>query len=76
MQSEWVAVTKEGKKKGSFHIHLESLINEEIEMKITSPTETCRGIKCEIYGDDITGLHIQQLEKLLEEDSLKRFVYS
>jgi predicted nucleotidyltransferase len=76
VQSEWVAVTKKGKKKGSFHVHVESPIGEEVEIKVTSPTEACRRIKCEIYGDDITGLDIQQLEKLLEEDPLKRFVPS
>ena len=76
MQSEWVAVTKKRKKKGSFHIHLELQINEEVEIKITSPTEACGRIKCEIYGDDVTGLRIQQLERLLDEDPLKRFVPS
>ena len=75
-QSKWVTVTKKGKKKGSFHIHLESPINEEVEIKITSPTEACGRIKCEIYGDDVTGLRIQQLERLLDENPLKRFVPS
>lgn len=76
VQSEWVAVTKKGKKKGSFHIHLESPINEEVEIKIISPAEACRRTKCEIYGDYISGLRVQQLEKLLDENPLKRFVPS
>ena len=76
LQSKWVAVTKKGKKKGSFHILLESPLNEEVEIKITSPAEACGRIKCEIYGDDVTGLRIQQLEKLLDENPLKRFVPS
>jgi len=76
LQSKWVAVTKKGKKKESFHILFESPINEEVEIKITSPAEASRRIKCEIYGDDVTGLRIQQLEKLLDENPLKRFVPS
>jgi len=76
LQSKWVAVTKKGKKKDSFHIFLESPINEEVEIKITSPAEACGRIKCEIYGDDVTGLRIQQLERLLDENPLKRFVPS
>jgi predicted nucleotidyltransferase len=76
LQSKWVAVTKKGKKEGSFHILLELSINEEVEIKITSPTEACERIKCEIYGDDVTGLRIQQLERLLDENPLKRFVPS
>ena len=76
VRSEWVAVTKKGKKEESFHIHLESPINEEVEIKITGPAEACRKIRCEIYGDEVTGLRIQQLEKLLNENPVKRFVPS
>lgn len=76
LQSKWVTVTKKGKKKGSFHILLESAIKEEVEIKITSPTEACGRIKCEIYGDDVTGLRVQQLERLLDENPLKRFIPS
>jgi predicted nucleotidyltransferase len=74
--SERTAVTKRGKKKDTFHIHIDSSIKEKVEVIVHSPEEACLGQKCEIYGDEITGLHIQELEKLLKEDPLRRFVPS
>jgi hypothetical protein len=73
-ETEWVRVTKRGKKKASFHIHLESPIKEKVEVIVHSPEEACLQEKCEIYGDEITGLRPQKLEKLLEENPTQRFV--
>jgi predicted nucleotidyltransferase len=74
--SERTAVTKKGKTKNTFHIHIDSPIKEKVEVIVHSPEEACLGQKCEIYGDEITGLHIQELEKLLKEDPVRRFVPS
>jgi predicted nucleotidyltransferase len=73
-QTEWTTVTKQGLKKTSFHIYLESPIKEKAEIVVRSPEEIgCKG-KCEIYGDTISGLHLRELEKVLEENSTQRFV--
>jgi predicted nucleotidyltransferase len=72
--AEWVSVTKRGKKKASFHIHAASPIREDVEIIVHSPEEACLTEKCEIYGDEITGLRLQELEKLLKEDPTQRFV--
>ena len=76
MQTEWVAVTKEGKRKGSFHIYVELPAKEKAEIKIVQSTEASEKEKCEIYGDEITGLSVQKLEKLLKENPAQRFVPS
>jgi predicted nucleotidyltransferase len=76
LRTEWAAVTKRGKKKASFHIHLESPRKEKVEVIVHSPEEECLREKCEIYGDDVTGLHIQELEKTLKENPTQRFVPS
>jgi len=73
-QTEWVTVTKKGKRKGSFHIYMESPAKEKAEIKIESPEEACREEKCEIYGDKITGLRIKELETLLKDNPSQRFV--
>jgi predicted nucleotidyltransferase len=75
-QTEQATVTKHGKKKGSLHIHLESPIKERVEVIVHSPEEACLKEKCEIYGDDISGLRIHELERTLKEDPTKRFVPS
>jgi predicted nucleotidyltransferase len=73
-RAEWVNVTKRGKKKGSFHIHTESPIKEQVEIIVHSPDEACLSEKCEIYGDEIVGLRLRELEKVLEETPTRRFV--
>jgi hypothetical protein len=73
LQVEWSTVTKRGRKKTSFHIHLESLTKEKAEIIVRSPEERLRKEKCEIYGDEIKGLRIKELEKMLNENPSQRF---
>ena len=75
-RTERVSVTKKGKKKSSFHIHAESPTKEQVEIIVHSPEEACLTSKCEIYGDEITGLHPQDLEEVLKETPDKRFLPS
>jgi predicted nucleotidyltransferase len=74
MRTEWMTVTKEGLKKTSFHIYLELQTKEETEIIVRSPEEANYKERCEIYGDPITGLRIQKLEKILRDDPTQRFV--
>jgi predicted nucleotidyltransferase len=76
MQAEWIAVTKKGKRKGSFHVHAELPAKEKAEIKMVQSSEAFMKEKCEIYGDKITGLSVQKLEKLLKENPTQRFVPS
>jgi predicted nucleotidyltransferase len=73
-RTEWVNVTKRGKKKASFHIHAQSPIKEQVEIIVHSPDEACLNEKCEIYGDEIVGLRLRELGKVLEESPTQRFV--
>jgi predicted nucleotidyltransferase len=74
IQAEWVLVTKNGKRKGAFHIHTGSSNDEKAEIKVVDSEEPSCGEKCEIYGDTITGLRTAELEKLLQENPTQRFV--
>lgn len=73
-QAEWVAVTKKGKRRGSFHIYGESPDKEKVEIKINSLDEAGKTERCETYGDEIRGLNIYELERLLKENPTRRFV--
>lgn len=73
LQAEWATVTKQGQKKTSFHVYLESA-KERIEIIVRGRQEACRKEKCEIYGDEIAGLRIRELEKILKQDPAQRFV--
>jgi len=76
LQAEWVTVTKKGQKKTSFHIHLESPSKEKAEIIVRSSEEAQHKEKCEIYGDEVIGLNVKELAKLLEENPARRFVPS
>jgi hypothetical protein len=73
LQVEWATVTKRGRKKTSFHIHLESLTKAKAEIIVRSSEERLRKEKCEIYGDEIKGLRVKELEKMLNENPSQRF---
>jgi predicted nucleotidyltransferase len=76
VKTEWVNVTKKGKKKASFHIHAESPLKEQVEVIVHSPEEACLTVKCEIYGDEVTGLRTADLERVLVDTPTRRFVPS
>ncbi len=76
VQTERLTVTKHGQRKDSVHIHLESPIKEEVEIVVHSPEEACLKEKCEIYGDEITGMRTKELEEMFKEDPTRRFVPS
>jgi predicted nucleotidyltransferase len=73
-KSEWVTVTKRGKAESSFHVYVEDSGKQRTEIVVRGPEETCRNRKCEIFGDEINGLNIQELEKLFKENPLQRFI--
>ncbi len=76
IQTERVTVTKKGKRRGSFHIYVELPDREKAEIKVVHSSDASRKEKCEIYGDQIRGLNIKKLEKMLRENPLQRFVPS
>jgi predicted nucleotidyltransferase len=72
--AEQVVVTKKGRRKGSFHIYVESPTKEKIEIKVASSEEVETKVRCEIYGDQVVGLRIGGLKRLLRQDPMQRFV--
>lgn len=73
-KTEWRSVTKQGKRESSFHIHLALSSGNMAEVAVHNPEKMDIPRKCEIYGDFITGLNYTQLQRVLREDSLQRFV--
>lgn len=74
LRTERMTVTKQGQKKTSLHLHLDSPTKEKVEVIVRSLEEINNKGKCEIFGDTITGLNIQELEKTLDKNPTKRFV--
>ncbi len=70
----WTTVNKQGKTLASYNIHAESSNNLIIEVVVRSPEEAGKKRKCEIFGDQIKGLKIFDLEKILNENPTQRFL--
>jgi hypothetical protein len=74
MKTEWTSVTKQGKTETSFHILGETTTKNKVEVVVRSQEESGRKRKCEIFGDEITGLNLKELEKLLAENPAIQFL--
>ncbi|MEM3578169.1 MAG: nucleotidyltransferase domain-containing protein [Candidatus Bathyarchaeia archaeon] len=74
VHAQSITAMEKEEKRTTFHIFLESPTKEEIEVIVHSPEERSRKEKCDVYGDIITGLDVEELEKLLKENPTKRFV--
>lgn len=74
LRTEWRTANKRGEKKRSFHIYILTSSGNEVEVVVKAPQEAEQLEKCEIFGDEITGLNTSQLAKILEENPLQRFV--
>lgn len=68
------AVTKKGKKRRSFHIYVKLPLDNQAEIVIRSLDDVNRQTRCEIYGDNVTGLTIQQLQQVLRRNPQRKFV--
>jgi predicted nucleotidyltransferase len=73
-KTEWITVTKKGKTESACHIYTETLRKQRIEIVVRSVEEASRKRKCEIFGDEIKGLKIHELEKLLKENPAQKFI--
>ena len=74
VRSDWISVTKEGRKDTSFHIHVALPSGDEAEVVIRSIDNLGKTDRCETYGDLKTGLNLKQLTKVLKDNPLQKFV--
>jgi predicted nucleotidyltransferase len=75
-KAEWVTVTKKGKAETSFHVYTETLGKHRIEIVVRGSEEAGRKRKCEIFGDELRGLNVQELERVLKENPAQQFIPS
>ena len=71
---EWTTVTKRGKPESSFHIYVETSGKQTVELVVRSSDEAGYRRKCEIFGDELKGLNVQELERLLKENPAQKFI--
>jgi predicted nucleotidyltransferase len=74
LTTEWVSVIKQGKTENTFHIYIETATQNKVEIVIRSLEETSRRRKCEVFGDEITGLTLKDLEQVLAKNPTAQFI--
>jgi predicted nucleotidyltransferase len=73
-KTEWTTETKRGKPEASFHIYVETSSKQMAELVVRSSEEARQRRKCEIFGDELKGLSIQALERVLREKPAQKFI--
>lgn len=67
-------VNKHGATMESFHVYVETSAKWSFEIVIRSLEEKGKKRKCEVFGDELKGLNISELEKCLENNPSQRFI--
>jgi predicted nucleotidyltransferase len=76
LKTAWTTVNKQGATLESFHIYAETAAKHGLEIVARSREESGKKRQCEIFGDELKGLHIKELEKVLENNPTQRFIPS
>lgn len=73
MRTEWQSAPKLDKRERSFHIYVNLSSGSQVEVVVRSLERINQKVRCEIYGDMVTGLNLKELTSLLSENPLKKF---
>ncbi len=66
--------TAKGKTEKYYHIYILLPSGDEVEVVVKDLTYMNEKRRCELYGDYITGLTIEQLKKILDTDPTKKLI--
>jgi predicted nucleotidyltransferase len=72
----WTTVNKQGITLESFHIYAETTAKHAFEIVVRSPEEAGKKRKCETFGDELKGLNIKELKKILVTNPTQQFIPS
>jgi len=71
--ASWKPVTKGNKTETALHIYTILPSNNEAEVIVRDPDKMVETEKDEIYGDDIRGLNMHQLRRVITQNPLQKF---
>lgn len=72
--TEWTTVTKKGKTASAFHIYIETSSKQKTEVVVRNPDESGCRKKCEVFGDELKGLNVRELKRVLQENPTQKFI--
>jgi len=74
LKTTWTTVNKHGRTLASLHVYAETSTKHGLEIVVRGSEEEGEKRTCEIFGDEIKGLKIKDLERLLKDNPAQRFV--
>jgi len=74
LKTQYVTTTEHGKAIVSFHVTAESTNGHQLEIVVRPSEETGKKRTCDTFGDEIKGLNVRDLERLLKEHPSNRFL--
>jgi len=76
LKTGWTTVNKRGTTLESFHVYAETQAKHGLEIVVRSREEAGKKRKCETFGDELKGLNLKELEKVLETNPTQQFIPS
>ena len=70
----WTTVNKKGATLESFHIYAQTQAKHGLEIVARNREEAGKKRRCETFGDELKGLNIKELEKILESNPTQQFI--
>jgi predicted nucleotidyltransferase len=74
LKAAWTTVNKRGATLESYHIYAETPGKHGLEIVARSREEAGKKRKCETFGDELKGLNIKELEKVLDTNPTQQFI--
>jgi predicted nucleotidyltransferase len=72
---DWKTINKGGETLESLHIHGETVSKYELEIVARARAEVGKKRKCETFGDELKGLSIKKLERVLKTNPSQQFIF-
>ncbi len=73
-RTQWTTVNKKGITLQSFHIYAQTASGHSLEITVRAAEEAGKKRHCETFGDELKGLSIRELEKVLETHPTQQFI--
>jgi len=73
-RTEWTRVNKQGKTLQSYHIYAKTPSENALEIVVRGRSEIGEKRRCEIFGDEMKGLNVLELQKVLNTDPTRQFI--
>ena len=73
-KTAWTTVNKQGQTLPSFHIYAQTKAKHGLEIVARSREEAGKKRRCETFGDEIKGLKVKELEKVLQSNPTQQFL--